>query len=100
MCTLCCVNMSARHSSWHVRPVWLQADALLAPLVPTACALALIPRSGQAHVPAALRPVMMSGGPLREVFSECPECMGFAQSSAQLQQVGRAAPMLLTQVFS
>ena len=39
---------------------------------------------------------MSSDGPLRDVFSECPECMSFAQSAAQLQQVGWAAPVLLT----
>ncbi|KAK9840629.1 hypothetical protein WJX81_005592 [Elliptochloris bilobata] len=46
-----------------------------APLVPTACAMALLPAgAGEAQLPRALQHLMREGSPIADLFTVCHEC--------------------------
>ena len=43
-------------------------------LLPSVCALSLIPRSGRHHVAPLLQPLMDEGSPVADVFDNCLIC--------------------------
>ena len=50
------------------------AAAASRPLLPAACALALLPVGGRSHAPTALRHLMDEGSPLAEIYAVCEDC--------------------------
>ena len=54
--------------------VWFAESAEAGPLVPAACALALMPRSAADLAPTALRHLMQAGPPIGDLFDTCAEC--------------------------
>ena len=57
------------------------------PLLPAACALALMPRSAVALAPAPLRPLMLPGSPVADLYDPCDECERLAVLATELGQV-------------
>ena len=57
------------------------------PLLPAACALALMPRPALQHAPTALQHLMGHGSPISDVFDECEECARLRTSEAATQAV-------------
>ena len=57
------------------------------PLLPAACALALMPRPAQQHAPTALQHLMGRDSPISDVYDECTECVQLRTSEAAVQLV-------------
>lgn len=57
------------------------------PLLPAACALALMPRPALQHAPTALQHLMGLGSPISDVFDECEECARLRTSESATQAV-------------
>lgn len=67
------------------------AERQRAPLLPAACALALLPSGGRSHAPTALQHLMTEGSPLEEIYRVCPECTALGrQLSIGGRRRGRA----------
>lgn len=56
------------------------------PLLPAACAMALLPRGGRRHAASALRHLMDPGSPVEEIYTVCEECSRLGQ---RISAVGR-----------
>ena len=61
-------------------------------LLPPVCALSLLPRSGQQHIPQALQHLMDKESPVADVFDSCPVCDEFAAENVQVTSVWLLSP--------
>lgn len=65
--------------------------AALQPLLPAACALALLPARGRSQAASALRHLMDADSPVAEIYAVCKECQRLAKSirdaNAELEEV-------------
>jgi 5'-3' exonuclease len=61
------------------------------PLLPAACALALMPRPALQHAPTALQHLMGRDSPISDVYDECSECVQLRTSEAAVQLVCRTS---------
>ena len=57
------------------------------PLLPAACALALMPRPALQHAPTALQHLMSRESPISDVFDECEECARLRATETATQAV-------------
>ena len=56
-------------------------------LLPSVCAMALLPRSGRSFVPDALQHLMDTDSPVADVFDICETCEQLAAENVQLEAV-------------
>ena len=63
------------------------------PLLPAACAIALMPRPASQHAPTALQHLMGPGSPISDVFDECEECARLRVSESTTQAVRIASAL-------
>lgn len=65
--------------------------AALQPLLPAACALALLPARSRSQAASALRHLMDADSPVAEIYAVCKECQSLAKSireaNAELEEV-------------
>ena len=58
-------------------------------MLPSVCAMALIPRGGKVYIPSALQHLMEPGSPVADVFDMCDTCDQLAEENAQVSRVHR-----------
>ena len=61
-------------------------------LLPSVCALSLIPRAGRKHMPQLLQPLMDDDSPVADVFDSCSVC---DQLTAENSHVSTVSALLL-----
>ena len=90
----CCL-LRVSHTLPHWFQPWLLPCADGQPLLPAACALALMPRPASQHAPTALQHLMSRESPISDVFDECEECARLRVSESTTQAVRIASACLL-----
>ncbi|KAL0035693.1 hypothetical protein WJX79_008956 [Trebouxia sp. C0005] len=53
-------------------------------LLPSVCALSLIPRAGRKHMPQLLQPLMDDDSPVADIFDSCPICDQLTLENSQV----------------
>lgn len=75
------------------RGLSFKEKAALQPLLPAACALALLPARSRMQAATALRHLMDADSPVAEIYAVCKECQRLAknirQANAELEEVRR-----------
>ena len=56
-------------------------------LLPSVCALSLIPRAGRKHMPQLLQPLMDDDSPVADVFDSCSVCDQLTVENSQVSTV-------------
>ncbi len=83
---LVCVSRHTLVKCWTTQPRLLPCTDGQ-PLLPAACAIALMPRPASQHAPTALQHLMGPGSPISDVFDECAECARLRASESTTQAV-------------
>ena len=60
-----------------LRPAWARRGGR--PLLPAACAMALLPGLARTHAPTALQHLMDEDSPLADIYAVCPDCAEVGQ---------------------
>ena len=67
-------------------PRYLQGEFREA-MLPSVCAMALLPRTGKSYVPSALQHLMEAGSPVADVFDICGTCEQLAAENTAVNMV-------------
>lgn len=82
-------GIPSHHSA--IRNMSFNEKAALQPLLPAACALALLPARSRNQAASALRHLMDADSPVAEIYAVCKECQRLAKSireaNAELEEV-------------
>jgi len=65
----------------------LQDSTNTGALLPSVCALSLIPRAGRKHMPQLLQPLMDDDSPVADVFDSCSICDQLTLENSQVSTV-------------
>jgi hypothetical protein len=75
----------------------LQDSANTEALLPSVCALSLIPRAGRKHMPQLLQPLMDDDSPVADVFDSCSICDQLTVENSQVSMVSALLLICMSQ---
>lgn len=67
-------------------------------MLPSVCALALLPQAGKVYVPIALQHLMEPGSPVADLYGICDTCDQLAAEALPLEQVQSPLTQFVTAV--